>query len=375
MKRFSLFVLLLCACLVLTACTATDPDNLFEIPEGNTAPSDTESTQTEPDETESAASDAEEVILYTGTYQYGNMQKNAPPGDFMLLNNKVLFSHLVNNSKFMLYSYDLITEEVQFYCQDATCKHGDCVAGSLLGNIEVYNGKLYGMNKNRQPVVINGDAVEVINSSEVNSFFHYEDKLFVSTPDSSLVVMEERMNEPQVVLEEHIGYWHVIFDGCLYASTVDNIIKVDLSADAPKEEVVISNARGMTDGKHIYYVDNKTSQLYRCDMNGNNEELLVEQPVFLGSMNFDDEYFYYRLYTDLQLSGTADSRDIYRFSKENPTQIEKIITLPVSAFQVFTVPGTGKIFVNTYAPEGGDCPIYVMNSDGSDLKKLELPEA
>jgi len=375
MKRFSLFVLLLCACLVLTACTATDPDNLFEIPEGNTAPSDAESTQVEPDETESAPSDAEEVILYTGTYQYGNMQKNAPPGDFMLLNNKVLFSHLVNNSKFMLYSYDLITEEVQFYCQDATCKHGDCAAGSLFGNLEVYNGKLYGMNRNRQPVVLNGDAVEVINSFKVNSFFHYEDKLFVSTPDSSFVVMEERMNEPQVVLEEHIGYWHVIFDGCLYASTVDNIIKVDLSADAPKEEVVISNARGMTDGKHIYYVDNKTSQLYRCDMHGGNTELLVEQQVLLASMNFDDEYFYYRLYTDLQLNGTADSRDIYRFSKENPTQIEKIVTLPVSAFQIFTVPGTGKIFVNTHAPEGEECPIYVMNSDGSDLKKLELPEA
>jgi len=237
MKRFSLFVLLLCACLVLTACTATDPDNLFEIPEGNTAPSDAESTQVEPDETESAPSDAEEVILYTGTYQYGNMQKNAPPGDFMLLNNKVLFSHLVNNSKFMLYSYDLITEEVQFYCQDATCKHGDCAAGSLFGNLEVYNGKLYGMNRNRQPVVLNGDAVEVINSFKVNSFFHYEDKLFVSTPDSSFVVMEERMNEPQVVLEEHIGYWHVIFDGCLYASTVDNIIKVDCS---PATDVIVT---------------------------------------------------------------------------------------------------------------------------------------
>ena len=109
-------------------------------------------------------------------------------------------------------------------------------------------------------------------------------------------------------------------------------------------------------------------------MDGSEPQLLVEAEVLLASMNFDDEYFYYRLFTDQQLEGTPDSYDIYRFPKEDPTQIEKIVTLEESAYQVFTVPGTGKIFVTTYAPQGEERPLYVMGTDGSNPTKLEIPE-
>ena len=91
-------------------------------------------------------------------------------------------------------------------------------------------------------------------------------------------------------------------------------------------------------------------------------------------MNFDDEYFYYRLYTDQQLYGNTDCHDVYRFPKDDPTRIEKIITLEEAAYQVFTVPGTGKIFVHTIAAEGEEGPIYVMNTDGINVVKLEIPE-
>ena len=134
MKKFSLIAILLCVCLLFTACTATDPDNLFETPQGSTgstAPSGTESTQTEP----------EEVILYTGTYPYGNMQKNIPSGNFMLLGNEVIFDRMASRST-ILYCYDLITEEVRPCCEDATCKHEDCVA-TIHGNLEIYKGRLY----------------------------------------------------------------------------------------------------------------------------------------------------------------------------------------------------------------------------------------
>ncbi len=375
MKKFSLIAILLCACLLLTACTATDPDNLFETPQGSTgstAPSGTESTQTEP----------EEVILYTGTYQYGNMQKNQPSGNFMLLGNEVMFYHHVDG-QFMLYCYDLITEEVRLYCEDATCKHEDCVASSLFGNLEVYNGKLYALKTSEledrpgsvfQPVVLNGEEAEVILPSG-GSFFHHEDKMYIKSADSSLVVLEEGQSEPRMVIEEYTGFWNVIFGDYLYANTEDlTIIRTDLTAEEPKAEVVVTNAEGITDGQYIYYVDWKTFYLYRCDMDGSNIQLLVEQPVLLASINFDDEYFYYRLYTDRKLNGTADSCDIYRFPKNDPTQIEKIVTLPVSAYQVFTVPGTGKIFVTTHAPQGESRPLYVMNTDGSDMKLLEIPE-
>ena len=406
MKRCSLFVLLLCASLVLTACTATDPDNLFEMPEGGTTPSDAECTQTEPDETESAASDTEEVILYTGTYPYGNMQKNVPPGNFVLLGNEVMFSSFAYYNP-LLYCYDLVSEEVRLYCGDATCKHeyGDennpCAAAEFNSNLEVYNGELYGLVSapekgpgTHYPAVARKNGIEYVLSSGIGGFFHHGDNLYLKTSDSALMVLEEGQREPRMLMEEWNGRWEVIFGDCLYANTNDRtVIRVDLTAEELKAEVILSNAAGMTDGQHIYYVDDNTSKLYRCDMDGSNPQLLVDQDVLFASMNFDDEYFYYRIlkkmdqeypedgdmeeqqkYMDSKFCGYPDSYDIYRFPKEDPTQIEKIATLPDSVYQVFTVPGTGKLFIGTYAPQGEDRPLYVMNTDGSNMKVLEIPE-
>ena len=360
MKLKWFFVVILIFSLLLTACTATDPDNLF-----GSVPEDTSS---------------EDIMYYTGAYQYGNMQKNIPSGNFMLLNNEVVF-YPSSEGPSILCSYDLLTGEVRPFCKDATCKHATCVSGSILGNVEVYNGKLYGKNADfdieitTYPVVANGNETEVIINADVNTFFHHDDKLYLKTPDSSLLVLEEGQKEPQVILEEYTCYKQVIFENYLYANRPDdNIIRVDLSAEQPAEEIIIPNAGGITDGEHIYYVDGKTSQLFRCDMDGKNTQLLVEEPVLLASINFDDEYFYYRLFTDGLLHGSSDSRDIYRFPKEDPTQIEKIVTLQESAYQVFTVPGTGKIFVSNHVPLGEERVIYVMGTDGSNPTKLELPE-
>ena len=188
------------------------------------------------------------------------------------------------------------------------------------------------------------------------------------------MVLEEGAAEPRQLMEEYHGYWHVIFGDYMYGSTYDTFYRVDLTAEEPEEEVLVSNGGGITDGQHIYYIESETMQLYRCGMDGSDPQLLVEQPVLFASINFDDEYFYYRLYTDKKLYGNADSCDLYRFPKSDPTQIEKIATLPVAAYQVFTVPGTDRIFVTTYLPKGQKRPVYVMGTDGSDPKVLEIPE-
>ena len=378
MKKLLIAVLLICLCVALAACTATDPDNLFE-PEPDTTVTSTpgnndDTTASVPEDTQS---NVEDIVYYTGAYQYGNMQKNVPSGNFMLLGNKVLFEHNFDED-LLLYSYDLISEKVKPYCNDATCDHKDCVTGNLLGNIEVYDGRLYGqqlIKSSSNPVMANGNMLEVITSADISAFFHHENKLYMHTADSSLVVLEEGQKEPQMVLEEYTCIWTTVFGNYLYATKLDSsIIRVDLTAETPQEEVLVTNAMGITDGQHIYYVDEKTSHLYRCNMDGSEPQLLVEAEVHLASMNFDDEYFYYRLFTDQQLEGTPDSHDIYRFQKEDPTQIEKIVTLEESAYQVFTVPGTGKIFVTTYAPQGEESPLYVMETDGSNPTKLEIPK-
>jgi len=310
------------------------------------------------------------------------MQQNAPSSSFMLLGNEVLFTRLVDRN-FWVYSYNLRTGQVQLFCKDATCTHKDCAA-TIFGNLEVYKGKLYGKWEprgtegafNLKPVVVNGDKVEVIVDASVFTFFHHEDKLYLHTADSSLVVLEEGQKEPRMILEEYIGEMDIIFGDYLYSKRLgDYIFRVDLTAETPKEEVLVENAIGMTDGQHIYYTDNTSQQLYRCNMDGSDPVLIDEREVGNGTMNFDEEYFYYRLYTDRQMEGTPDCYDIYRFPKDDPTQIEKIATLPVPIQRILTVPGTGKIFVESTRPEQDkDADIFIMDCDGSNMKKLEIPE-
>lgn len=382
--------LLIVACLLLTACTATDPDNLFEIELDNNVTSTSENN----DDTivftiEDTQSNAEDIVCYADAYQYGNMQKINPAGNFMLLNNEVIINPL-QEIHTIIYSYDLLTGKTRPLCKDATCDHKTCVARMLQGNLEVYKGKLYGMDcivtkeGSWLPVVVNENVPEVILDASISSFFHHEDKLYIKTKDKSLVVLEEGQKEPQMVLEEYTGFWATIWGDYLYANTYDlGIIRVDITAENPKEEILISNSQGITDGQHIYYTDQKTWQLYRCNMDGSDPLLIDERKVMDASMNFDDEYFYYRLFTEEKLIGTSDCYDIYRFPKTDPTQIEKIVTLPNPVWQVFTVPGTGKIFVTAYQFKKneddtvtyGDPFIYVMGTDGSNPTKLEFPES
>lgn len=190
-----------------------------------------------------------------------------------------------------------------------------------------------------------------------------------------MVVFEEGQDKPRLLVEEFPCFWEVIFGQYLYAIDGNSVLRVDLSKEEPSVEVLIPNAVGITDGQHFYYADLKNYYLYRCDMDGSNSELLLEQPVLPASWNFDDEYFYYRLYTDYRLDDGPDTYDIYRFPKSDPAKIEKLATLPVPAYQVFTVPGTDKLFVNTRVRSNGeDDDIYVMNTDGSSITRLEIPE-
>ena len=376
MKKRLLTIGLLLVSLMLAACNATDPNNLFETTEGN--PADTTASTvattegTEPSE-ESGTKEFDGSVMFEEGYQYGNMQKNIPSGNYMLFGNEVLFQ-VCSNGRFIMYSYELTTGEVAPLCKDATCRHRDCVAGGVFCNTEVYKGKAYSLSSGHQIIEIKDDEQERVDKAAVSAFFHHDNKLYIRTKDNSFVVLEED-GEMRELIEEFTDYWNMIFGQYMYATGSNSVLRYDLTAEKPEMEILVSNAGGITDGHHIYYTDYDTWYLYRCDMDGSNVQCLLEQPVLLASMNFDDEYFYYRLFTDYQLDEGPDTYDIYRFSKSDPAKIEKLATLPVPAYQVFTVPGTGKLFVNTRVrTNGDDNDIYVMNTDGSNVAKLEIPE-
>lgn len=364
MKRSFFLLVAICICAVITGCTATDPRNLFETTTTGIAES--------ADSTQQAN---ETIMLDDGYYQYGNMQKNRPSGNFMLLGNEVAFKY-TEGGNYKLYTYNLEDGTVFPYCRDATCTHrGACSYGSLNGSIEVYRGKLYSRNSKKQPVELTETGQRILVPKVTGAAFHHSDNLYVVTQDSSLVVFENGSDEYRVILDEYIGFWNVIFGKYLYANDGVNIIRIDLSAEQPKVEVIVSDAYGLVDGQHIYYVDQKTNRLYRCNMDGSEPLLLIEQPALPASLNFDDEYFYYRLFIDNQVDTGADCCDLYRIVKSDPSKIEKIATLPTAIFQVHTVPGTGIIFVTSYqCSNGEDNDIYVMNTDGSALTRVEIPE-
>lgn len=367
MKRIALFFSILCICLCIAACDAADPENLFEMPD---APDTTAANQSD----NFAAADE-------GDYPYGNMQKNIPSGDYMRLGDEVLFTYN-SDGRFLLYSYNLNTGEVRPYCKNATCDHrsGDrkCGTGALFGNLEQYDGVIYALNTANMVMKLENGKMERQLDGAVNGFWHYGGDLYVETADASLLVYENGRGAPRTILEEYACYWNVIFGQYLYGTFADTLTRVDLLADKPVEEVLLEQVNPMVEGEHIYYTQEDTCHLYRCNMDGTEPKLILDKPVLIKWGNFDEEYFYFRLYTDFELDG-EDSHDIYRFPKDDPTDIQLIATLPESVGDIFTVPGTGKIFVETRMI-GGDgnrvpSPIYVMNSDGSDIKALEFPEA
>ncbi len=370
MKKQMLTIGLLVICLILAACNAKDPNNLFETTVGNPA-----NTTASTDATDNSDVIREEPLVNDEYYQYGNMQKNQPPGNFMLLENEVIFRFL-NGGGAKLYTYNLQDSKVLPYCKDATCTHrGTCSYGTLKGALEVYKGRIYSRNKNLEPVELTEYGQQILAPKVTGSAFHHNDNLYVVTRDSSLVVFENGSNDPRLILDEYIGFWNVVFGKYLYANNGVNVIRIDLSAEQAKEEMVVSNALGIIDGQHIYYVDQKSNYLYRCNMDGGESLRLTEQPVLPASLNFDDEYLYFRLFVDNQVDTGSDCYDLYRIVKSDPSQIEKIATMPVPIFQVFTVPCTGRIFVTSYEMSNGeDFDIYVMNTDGSNITRLEIPE-
>lgn len=360
-------------------------------------PPETEETQPVEETTKVVEAAYDVLPVEDSYYQYGNMQKNIPSGNFMLYGNEVVFEVLHT-----LYSYDLETGEVDLFCKVQDCSHhaGSCVSvNTVLCNLEQYGGKLYGedFTTSRVRELVDGRFQTVIKNGRdsywyspgaftLGGFWHCYGDLYVITGGNALLIYEEGNSEPRWVLEDYGAYWNVIFGRYLYGTWSHTLTRLDLLADNPEQEVLLEDVTAMVEGSHIYYVDTRyqdnsnaegTFYLYRCGMEGENRELLLEQPVLPASLNFDDEYIYFRLLTEQKLKNTEDSRDIYRMSKADPSQIEKIATLPESAYQIFTVPGTGLLFVTTCSDQVNGVnyyEIYVMNTDGSDLKLLELPQ-
>lgn len=384
--KMRFLLVLLCACLLLGACTATPGESQttkaadLSVQEPERQPDSTEPPVQPEKEKPHVEAVYDELPEEHSYYQYGNMQINGPAGEYIRYKDQVVFS-AYGNSRQRRYAYDLSTGEVRIFCDLPGCEHDgdDCLtAGLSMGVVEQYDGTLYGHSLGDPNRVLVDGRWEKLNCFG-GIFWHSYGDLFVNSYNR-LWVYYGGIGEPKLIMDDYSYLWNVVFDGYLYGSSGEELVRVSLMEDNPQKEVLLDDAYCMVEGNHIYYVDtaddSDTCYLYRCDMDGTNAQLLLDKPVLPTSVNFDDEYVYFRLYTDHLISGTEDGKDIYRMSKADPTQIVKIATLPETAYQIFTVPGENLVFViarGRYVDGLHIQNVYVMNTDGSDFRMLELP--
>ncbi len=377
MKK-QILTFLLAILLLLTACQASDPDNLF----GTTTP-----PSSAPDSVPETTVPMEVGVLGEAgnAYAYSTMQGTR---DFAYDGTQVLFIMVVptefSSGEARLCTYDLSTGEVSFFCRDATCLHKEpsCPSVDILGNLEWYEGKLYATAYNFSAKVLQGDRFEKLHLRHLWNFFHANGDLFVKTADGALLRYPGGDGDAQVVIEEFTGMNEVVFGEYLYFMDMvgDQLCRFHLNQEDAAIEPLLSNVFCKIDGEHIYYSDMSTWHLYRCDMDGKNPELLLDIPVNVNRSGFDDTYFYYLLYTDfLDYPHPSGEKliEVWRFPKDDPSQKERIAELPCTDGNVEIVPGYERIFVACRAREIeeslGKNYLYTMLPDGSDLRLHPLP--
>lgn len=388
--------LLLSVCLLLSACSIGIPAKLEETKptEPATQPQEQETLAIQPQEQETQPVEQkrptpgpvfDKIPSMEDYYQYGNMQTNIGSGDFLLYKDQVVFDAVAEH---FLCAYDLRTGQVRYFCDKTGCDHtGDNCQFVDIGywNFEQYGGKYYSRYEGSAVCVLENGKWEKT-TGRGKRFWHANGDLFVLNQDWDLQVYANGQGEPKTLVEDFGTYQNVVFDNYVYGNNNSTLYRVDLNAENCVRETVLEKVFPKVDGDHIYCVDyyydeeaqkGGTYYLYRTDMDGNNKEMLLETPVLPASLNFDDDYVYFRQFRGYKIENTVDSRDIYRMSKKDPTKIEKIATLPEDVFQIFTVPGvdilfvTGNIYDNDYGVQKQS--IYVMNTDGSNLVQLEIP--
>lgn len=334
-------------------------------------------TQTEPET--NAEQEPEAVFVLSEEYQYGNMQKNLPAGNFMSYEDQILFTHYSEGRDYF-YTMDKSTGKVNLVCQGtlglAGPEPGAGVAVGIFNNLEQYDGMLYARNSRNKIVELRDGRFEKVTDCDVDRFWHANNKLYAVTTEGELVVFEEENQEPRVLMKEYKDYWNVVVGHYLYGCSSAGVRRVDLSAQNPWAEVIIPGAFSLIDGEAIYYIDESDMRLYCCDMNGENSVQMTEQPILPASINVDDKYLYFRYFMEEDLAGEG-SREIYRLQKDNLAEPEKIAELPDYAYTIYTVPGYDEIFVVTHESFKQDAPsdIYAVAKDGSRIEKLGLPDS
>ncbi len=308
------------------------------------------------------------------SYSYGNMQKNVPPGNFIDDGSSILFFDPSGANQSLL-KMDKESFEVNLFCSDPTCLHNDekCMAGGASFGLENYLGEIYASNDDNQLLVLKKDHfVPVANGDMLGGSVHGNHHMYLSTKDNALMEYDLKGKSSRTIIEEFDGIWPVISDSYLVYNTLFEVCTIDLNQ--PENGVAVAaEGIGVTDGKQIFYMDNKNQYLHACDLTGNNDRVLIEKPVLPASINFDEEYLYFRYYYNNDLA-CEESNIVYRLKKEGDTPPEVLSEMTDHAYTIYTIPDYDYIFVVTKNNfMGSESSLYAVRKDGQDRQLINLP--
>jgi len=315
-------------------------------------------------------------------YNYANMLKGLPGGEVLDIGEFILFFSYINVSNgnaLCLFEYDKRTGEVEYFCKNATCAHNTpgCAAYSLNGNLELVDGTVYAERK-----IINNGAytiymVELINGSFVNKagpdfgvIRHWGSKAYGQTNDGALIYMPDS-GKPETILEYFPHNTRVIVDGYYYTGIIEEIVRIDLRNPPYEPEIVVLPKNNLpiftTDGTNLYYYD-EFFHMVRSDMDGKNQQAVLEWPIWPPSVNFDDEYIYFSLYTGD--SSEPENYNLYRMKLDLTGVPELLAELGFRIQSTYTFYQYDKLFLTSQ----NNYKLYAISKDGTGLAELMLPK-
>lgn len=306
-------------------------------------------------------------------YQYANMFESVSATS-VIDTPKELFLICSYPGRLVLMEYKKDSGQIEPFCKLATCSHNteECVAGNAL-SLDYRDGIL-SMTRLRGHDTwiskLSNGRFEFI-AGPVNSFIQGDDGYYSITKDSSLVRFKFETNKPEILIDEFGYIKPVIIGDYLYAANVEDIVRVDLRGPNYSAETVVSDvlAHYSTDGESLYYLKMEKGEpaLYRCDPEGNNQEMVINRVIYPAYLAYDNIYIYYST-TNLDDPEDPTNGNIYRLRKdltEEPQLICETGARFPFVYVLPTSPDTLLVHMNKM--------YYFLPKAGGELTELVLP--
>lgn len=283
---------------------------------------------------------------------------------------------------FGFFSLDKDTLELMPACKDATCSHTDlkCTFNKNIKCIRNYKDKILLTEGDSNKIYeLNEDTYEMsvfyeTKASGILSWFYiYNDKLAYSEFDEEqncyVYVEDMETGEREIVVDRKCDLSDVSDDGTIYITTSEfELYSVNIESLEKKKLTDIMARDAICKDDKLYYIQLENNSKFLCsaDMDGSNEQILVED-VESFSIYGDTIYYYLDRSQDVLADGALYTADLNGESKE------ELISDMDNINNIFFMPGIERIFVFDSVDKKPYKEYKLADFDGEDLLTGEVP--